>query len=263
MPNLTNRIRILKFEGKWLMLFVFVNNQREFVKGTRGKGTGGRQQRCFLNFITIMSVLFLSKGAPLIRTLQATTVPLNLIRHGSHGRPGYWNPDWRASSQAPKTMDERIAAAKKYNLHPADYKPIEGKAAGKMDLSYGDYPDVPCISYDARDPYEAWDYPYHRRNYGEPMHIDFDLYTGDRASTKRHRHSMLYMLLCTSTAVFSIAALYYFTRDVYTFNPMMPKQYPYNDLWVEKGGDPDCMPIRVNYTFETTGVDHRTRARYL
>ena len=59
----------------------------------------------------------------------------------------------------PRTMEERIAAAKKYNLHPADYKPFEGEKIEGVLTGFGDYPDLPAISYDARDPYEAWDMP--------------------------------------------------------------------------------------------------------
>lgn len=30
----------------------------------------------------------------------------------------------------------------------------------------------------------------------------------------------------------------------------MPKQYPFNNLYLEKGGDPDKMPTVKHYTFE-------------
>ena len=101
-----------------------------------------------------------------------------------------------------------------------------------------------------------------RRNFGEPLHIDFDMYTGDRTDTRRQRHTLLYMWSCLLGTVGFIAGLFYFTRNLFTFNPMMPKQYPYNDLWVEKGGDPNCMPVRVNYSFDTEGVNHQTTTQY-
>jgi len=165
----------------------------------------------------------------------------------------------------PVTMEEKIAASKKYNLHPADYKPIDpdDPTKGKLVRPFGDYPDLPAISHNERDPYEPWDYPRLRRNYGEPLHIDFDMYIGERVDTRRQRNSLLYMTSCFLGTCAFFFALFYTTRNLYTFTPMMPKQYPYNDLWVEKGGDPSKMPIRINHTFEQEGVDHTTPIRWI
>jgi NADH dehydrogenase (ubiquinone) 1 beta subcomplex subunit 8 len=74
----------------------------------------------------------------------------------------------------PKTEEERIAAAKKYYLIPEDYE------VNSEDLGYGDYPKLPPVGMDARDPYEDLDYHYWRNNYGEPLHVDYDMHTSDR-----------------------------------------------------------------------------------
>lgn len=92
----------------------------------------------------------------------------------------------------PKTEEERVAAAKKYNLIPEDYEVNDDT------MGYGDYPKLPPVGMDARDPYEDMDYHYRRRNYGETvcsvllipplshmleplqLHVDYDIHTGER-----------------------------------------------------------------------------------
>lgn len=162
---------------------------------------------------------------------------------------GHWNPDWRADPKFPRTEEERIRAAKKYNLHPDDYKPYPEDSLD----AFGDYPDLPIISGSQRDPYEPFDYPELRRNYGEPLHIDFDMYTAERVDMKRLRKSMLYSWSMFLGVVLGFFVVGYGTRDFASHFPQLPKQYPYNDLWIEKGGDPAKMPIRKNYSFDLEG----------
>lgn len=86
---------------------------------------------------------------------------------------GGWNQDWKPGPY-PKTKEEREAAARKYNLIPEDYEPYpEGSG-------YGDYPKLPPVGQDARDPYEDFDYYYRRRNYGETVHIDYDAHMSEK-----------------------------------------------------------------------------------
>ena len=47
---------------------------------------------------------------------------------------------------------------------PQDYVPYEDDGMG-----YGDYPKLPLISTDMKDPYYNWDYPDMKRNFGEPV----------------------------------------------------------------------------------------------
>lgn len=95
----------------------------------------------------------------------------------SFWRSGGWIRDWKPGPP-PKTEAERIAAAKKYNLIPEDYE--------TYDESYGtgDYPKLPIASQDSRDPYEDFDWHYHRRNFGETVRIYFDLWTNDLINSK-------------------------------------------------------------------------------
>ena len=77
----------------------------------------------------------------------------------------YWNKDW-APGPYPKTPEERAKAAKKYGMRPEDYEPYPDDGTG-----YGDYPKLPYVSGDSRDPYQDWDMPDMKRNFGEPVSV--------------------------------------------------------------------------------------------
>lgn len=87
---------------------------------------------------------------------------------GPFWETGGWTRDWKPGP-VPKTEEERAAAAKKYNLIPEDYE------VNDEELGYGDYPKLPPVGMDARDPYEDLDYHYHRRNYGETVRLPHEL----------------------------------------------------------------------------------------
>lgn len=78
-------------------------------------------------------------------------------------QPLDWNKDWKPGPY-PKTDAERIAAAKKYGLLPQDYEPYPDDGMG-----YGDYPKLPIVSTDQKDPFYNWDYPDMKRNFAEPV----------------------------------------------------------------------------------------------
>ncbi|CAD1479281.1 unnamed protein product, partial [Heterotrigona itama] len=75
----------------------------------------------------------------------------------------------------PKTKEEWNAAAAYYGLHPDEYKPFD-----PVKNYIGDYPDLPIISYEAKDPYYPWDHPATRTNYGEALPLNFQDLLGDR-----------------------------------------------------------------------------------
>ena len=74
-----------------------------------------------------------------------------------------WNKDWKPGPY-PVTPEEKAAAARKYGLRPDEYKPIPDDGIGA-----GDYPDLPLVSAESRDPYYPWDHPEHRRDFMEPV----------------------------------------------------------------------------------------------
>ncbi|KAK8764711.1 hypothetical protein V5799_032692 [Amblyomma americanum] len=96
----------------------------------------------------------------------------------------YWNKDW-APKARPKTEEERIAAAKKYNMIPEDYQTRDDSEG----LTWGDYPKLPTVPAAGRDPDEDYDFPTLRRNYGEPVNIYMDAFTMERLDTSRQRTS--------------------------------------------------------------------------
>jgi len=143
-----------------------------------------------------------------------------------------WIRDWKPGPY-PKTKEEREAAAKKYNLIPEDYEPYpEGTGTG-------DYPKLPPVGQDARDPYEDFDYHYRRRNFGETLHREYEIYTSDRHNPNEElRYTPFYMamnFIGVVAFVFCLALIddYFDLRNVW---PLKPKQFP--------------TPGVIHYTFE-------------
>lgn len=86
----------------------------------------------------------------------------------------HWNKDFKPAP-FPQTQKEREAAAKKYGIPVEEYQPYPDDGLG-----FGDYPKLKDQSIELRDPYYAWDYPEHKRNFGEPLHAEHDLYCEER-----------------------------------------------------------------------------------
>ncbi|NP_001138336.1 NADH dehydrogenase [ubiquinone] 1 beta subcomplex subunit 8, mitochondrial [Pan paniscus] len=140
----------------------------------------------------------------------------------------------------PRTPEERAAAAKKYNMRVEDYEPYPDDGMG-----YGDYPKLPDRSQHERDPWYSWDQPGLRLNWGEPMHWHLDMYNRNRVDTSPTPLS--WHVMCMQ--LFGFLAFMIFmcwVGDVYpVYQPVGPKQYPYNNLYLERGGDPSKEPERV------------------
>jgi len=117
------------------------------------------------------------------------------------------------------------AAANKYGLKREDYKPYDEKAI----CSHGDYPELPMVESEQRDPYADWDMPEYRRNFGEPLHVDADALVADRWEPNRvygpgiPRWQMVLTFLGT-VGFFTFCQLYFI--DSPHFNPVLPKQFP-------------------------------------
>uniref|UniRef100_A0ABI7YWV1 Complex I-ASHI n=1 Tax=Felis catus TaxID=9685 RepID=A0ABI7YWV1_FELCA len=140
----------------------------------------------------------------------------------------------------PKTPEERAAAAKKYNMRVEDYQPYPDDGMG-----YGDYPKLPDRSQQERDPWYDWDHQDLRLNWGEPMHWDLDMYIRNRVDTSPTPVS--WNLMCKHLFGFVAFMLFMFwVGETYpTYQPVGPKQYPYNNLYLERGGDPTKEPEPV------------------
>lgn len=83
--------------------------------------------------------------------------------------------DWNYQYQPgpyPKTLEERAAAAKKYNLSLDEYEPYP------EDMGYGDYPKLPEVGIESKDPYYPYDNPEYKRNFNEPVSLNYLIYFG-------------------------------------------------------------------------------------
>lgn len=138
-----------------------------------------------------------------------------VLRSASH-----WNKDWKPSPY-PQTQAEREAAAKKYGIPVEQYQPYPDDGTGN-----GDYPILPDISTERKDPHYPYDYPEMRRNFGDVMHADTDLYSEDRHNNTPQRYSITFMLYCFLGVMTACATLFVFLEDYKMFRPVLPKQYP-------------------------------------
>ncbi|KAJ8983800.1 hypothetical protein NQ317_008118 [Molorchus minor] len=133
-----------------------------------------------------------------------------------------WTKDYKPGP-FPKTEEQRAAAAEKYGLPLSEYAsyPDDGGQA------LGDYPCLPMISAEVKDPYYPWDNPELKRNFNEPMHYQFDLLREDRYNVNaRFRKPMWYMLAQCLGAMLSSFGLFWVCDFVKMFHPVTPRQYP-------------------------------------
>lgn len=86
---------------------------------------------------------------------------------GLSGLLADWNKDFKPGKY-PETEAERVAAAKKYNMHPDEYQPYPDDGEG-----YGDYPKLPDQPVEMKDPYYPYDFPELKRNFNEPVSAKF------------------------------------------------------------------------------------------
>ncbi|XP_077481165.1 NADH dehydrogenase [ubiquinone] 1 beta subcomplex subunit 8, mitochondrial [Stigmatopora argus] len=143
----------------------------------------------------------------------------------------------------PKTPEERAAAAKKYNMRVEDYEPYPDNGEG-----FGDYPKLPDRSQHERDPWYEWDHPDLRRNHGETLHWHFDMYTRTRVDTSPTPVSWNSMCKQLFGFIGFMLFMFYLGEKFPFYQPVGPKQLPYNNLYLENGGDPEKVPEEVkNY----------------
>ncbi|XP_055605764.1 NADH dehydrogenase [ubiquinone] 1 beta subcomplex subunit 8, mitochondrial-like [Uranotaenia lowii] len=86
---------------------------------------------------------------------------LALAARQAHG----WNKDFKPAT-FPQTEKEREAAARKYGLHPSEYQPLADDGTG-----IGDYPKLPDVPVEARDPYYPYDFPELKRNLHDTIRL--------------------------------------------------------------------------------------------
>ncbi|KAF4524604.1 hypothetical protein B566_EDAN008560 [Ephemera danica] len=129
----------------------------------------------------------------------------------------HWNKDFKPGPY-PRTPEEREAAAKKYGLLPEEYQGHWG--------SFG----PPCpfdISGESKDPYYPWDFPEHKRNFNETLHVQADMIGEDRFDISgRPRFTLRQQVLAFLGVMGFFAGTYHFLQSYKMFRPVLPKQYP-------------------------------------
>jgi|ERR1711962_382611 len=165
----------------------------------------------------------------------------------------YWNKDWKPAG-IPQTPEERAAAAKKYGIRPEDYKVLAEDSddfyGRKIEHHLGDYPNLPIVAHSIRDPWEDYDHPQERRNYGELLHHDSEMPGNDWVDPNKPlpgRYSANTIFFRFFSIFFGLWFLWYVMEPFPLHPPMMPKQYPFNDLHIERGRDPEKTPEIVHY----------------
>ncbi|KAG8194946.1 hypothetical protein JTE90_021407 [Oedothorax gibbosus] len=135
-----------------------------------------------------------------------------------------WNKDWKPGPY-PRTEEERLAAAKKYNLIPEDYEPYP------EDEGMGDYPMFKKFHNESRDQFEPYDYWCLKRNFGEPVHTDVDIFQEDKINFQLKMPFPLWQQFIYLMGGLSIfwGILYYDLTHPYN-QRKVPKQFPLDGM---------------------------------
>nr|XP_047125973.1 NADH dehydrogenase [ubiquinone] 1 beta subcomplex subunit 8, mitochondrial [Hydra vulgaris] len=119
-------------------------------------------------------------------------------------------------------------------------------------LGHGDYPNYKEFSYQLRDPYKKYWDQQDRRDFGEPLHIEHDIlsvWMPDESANHAKTYGEMFFHLCLAFG--ALGVLLWFSECVYdakSRDTAVPKPYPYNNLYLEMGGDPNRMPTKEELT---------------
>ncbi|CAH8586969.1 unnamed protein product [Heterobilharzia americana] len=127
----------------------------------------------------------------------------------------------------PCTKEEREAAARRYNLMPSDYKPFEENSIPPGDYFYTEPYNVKNL-----DPWEHYDYPRERRNFGDPVQFLAQAYTADGFDPVALRENLKgqpiwWVLIKIFSPFIGFLILLHVCRGYSYFYPMKAKQFPY------------------------------------
>ncbi|XP_077999940.1 NADH dehydrogenase [ubiquinone] 1 beta subcomplex subunit 8, mitochondrial-like [Glandiceps talaboti] len=174
------------------------------------------------------------RSQPLLRRQGVVALQSRNLEMGKDELPGPY----------PTTPEERAKAAKKYNMRLEDYEPYPDDGLG-----WGDYPKLPIQHVDSRSHWDDWDFPDIRRNYGDVYHIDEDIMWRNRPQWDKDFGTPYRTQVKTLLGVLTVIGLLIaFGHKYPLFQPVGPKQFPYNNLYAERGGDPGKDPELVtNY----------------
>jgi hypothetical protein len=165
---------------------------------------------------------------------------------GAGDSPAPWNYLWQPGPY-PETEDARKAAAKKYGLILEDYNPYPKDS----ETFCGDYPMLPLEPMEERSGLVNWDYPEYKRNYGEPLHEEWDMYQETRfGPNKNYRYTKWQMFGIQMSIVFSILFTFqlFEGRDSWFHPYSFPKAF--RPVLMQQIPGVNCPADQVHYTFE-------------
>ena len=117
--------------------------------------------------------------------------------------------------------------------------------SSKPDTGIGDYPQLPWQSAQKLKPRGWWD-DQDRRNKETPLHEEDDalnMWVWD--ATENNGKYTKYEALGQLLIMFGLLGGLYFLSYLYdapSRNPAVPKEYPFDNLYLERGGDPNVSP---------------------
>eukprot|EP00794_Sanderia_malayensis_P012728 gene12729-14033_t len=171
-------------------------------------------------------------AARLVKILQGNSFAVRRILSSNH----------RIFARAASSGSSTVVPPPITPVSGPDWEEKEWKDDG---FALHDYPNLPARSYQLRDPYATYWDQQDRRNFGEPLHEEDDalgIWMPDRYDEEPTSPIEALRNLCIA---FGCLGFVYFLSTFYTDekdNPAVPTIYPFNNLYLENGGDPNKDP---------------------
>ncbi|XP_065052310.1 NADH dehydrogenase [ubiquinone] 1 beta subcomplex subunit 8, mitochondrial-like [Rhopilema esculentum] len=112
-------------------------------------------------------------------------------------------------------------------------------------MGIGDYPNLPEHSQQLRNPYLTYWDQQDRRNFGEPLHEEDDA-IGMWMPDRHDESTTTVAEACRNLAIaFGLLGFVYYLSTFYNeenSSEVVPRMYPFNNLYLENGGDPNADP---------------------
>ncbi|VVC92373.1 NADH dehydrogenase [ubiquinone] 1 beta subcomplex subunit 8, mitochondrial [Leptidea sinapis] len=144
----------------------------------------------------------------------------NTVAIISNATRNHWNYQYKPGPY-PKTPEERAAAAKKYGMLIEEYQPYP------EEMGYGDYPKLPDIGADSKDPHYPYDSPELKRNFNEPLNVRSEIIGEDRYDISfKPRIPVWQQYTWFFGTIGGFTLGYYYLNNFKFGRPVIAKQYP-------------------------------------
>ena len=128
------------------------------------------------------------------------------------------------SVKIPVTKEEKAAAARKYGMIEEDYVPYGPDEHPSLHM--GDYPNIKPVGGDERSGHYNWDFPQLKKDFGEPMHENWNFHQGTRSDTGRKWSTPEKAFLAFLCNYFFFFGFCYATDDIKIYFPSSAHQLP-------------------------------------